>query len=361
VGSFILREGPLYHPLARFSSIFNRRERSGVLINFTEHSIQLGRVTGLREIPVTVDCLSEVSLIDEGAVNLWLKETFPSRTGSLAAYCGFHPPQRIISRESVNLRRIQEAAYLQGLVCDHAKIPEAAGWQVSMLHPSEGSSLSAEGAPRAGLLVGIPEEAAREIQARLLSWGVFPRRLELGTLPLLGGLARHLELNSYPNALVVCEISQNQTRVYFIGKDGVHTPAYLPHGLHSVEEIAIKELGAADVATARQHLCEQTESARAQGRRLVRVLARHLRPAVDYFEMQTGQRSGALFCAHLPSRLSWLGQALSASVDLELFIPDYATWLPAVGISVLDPATITSTWFQPLSLVAQLAPDESTS
>jgi hypothetical protein len=187
--------------------------------------------------------------------------------------------------------------------------------------------------------------------------------LELGTLPLLGGLGRHLELNSYPNALVVCEISQHETRTYFLGKDGVHTPAHLPHGLLSIEEVAMKELGAPDLPTARRFMEESTDAIRSQGKRLVRILARHLRPAVDYFEMQTGQRSGALFCAQIPSRLSWVAHALSAAVDLEPFTPDYGRWLPAVGLQVSDSAALNPSWLQPLSLVAQLAPatDDATS
>ena len=67
------------------------------------------------------------------------------------------------------------------------------------------------------------------------------------------------------------------------------------------------------------------------------MLSRHLRPAVDYFEMQTGQRIGALFCAHLPERLGWLEETLAAAVDLEYFSPDFAKWLPAVGIDAPGP------------------------
>ncbi len=72
--------------------------------------------------------------------------------------------------------------------------------------------------------------------------------------------------------------------------------------------------------------------------------------------MQTGQRIGALFCAHLPARLGWLEQALSVAVDLEFFSLDFAAWLPAVGLQALDGSVPGHSWFQPLSLVAQLIP-----
>jgi hypothetical protein len=350
--------------LANLLSIFNRSERHAALVNFTGNAVQLARLGRLDEKPLVLDSLAEFPSTDESSVLAWLKTNFPAQNGNhLSAYCGFHPPERIISREAVNLRRLKESDYLQSLVCEYAKLPSAAHWQVNLVHPSEGSLLTAEGTPRAALLVGMPNEAVRGIQPQLLKWGLFPRRLELGTLPLLGGLARHLELNAYPNALVVCEISHKETRTYFIGKDGVHTPAHLPHGLLSIEEVAMKELGAPDLTTARRLMEEGTEAMHAQGKRFVRVLARHLRPAVDYFEMQTGQRSGALFCAQIPSRLSWLAHALSAAVDLEPFTPDYSRWLPAVGLKVSEPASLNASWFQALSLVAQIAPasDDATS
>jgi hypothetical protein len=87
------------------------------------------------------------------------------------------------------------------------------------------------------------------------------------------------------------------------------------------------------------------------------MLTRHLRPAIDYFEMQTGQPLGALFCAHLPCQLGWLEEALCAAVDLEFMVPDLATWVSSVGLALPtgEPAPARA-WFQPLSLIAQLAP-----
>lgn len=338
-------------------SIFQRKERHGVLLNLTDHCVQLARLSGLDERPLTVDRFIELPVGDEDAIIRWLRESFPDHSGGyLPGYCSFHPQERLLLRETVNPRRLAEQGYLQGLVAEHAKISSAKEWHVAALHPSEGLPLAPESTARAGLLLGVPWTAIRETQNLLRKWGVRPRRLEVGTVPLLGGLARHLSLNAYPHAVVACEIAHSQTRIYLLGKDGVHTPPSLPHGLLSIEEAAMKELGAPDVANARRQLEEPTEELRAHSRRLVRMLSRHLRPAVDYFEMQTGQRIGALFCTHLPARLGWIEQALSVAVDLEFFSPDFATWLPAVGLQTAGNPVLDNSWFQPLSLVAQLIP-----
>jgi len=52
---------------------------------------------------------------------------------------------------------------------------------------------------------------------------------------LLGGLTRTSSFIRNPTP-VVCEITEKQTARYLLGKDGIHTPAHLPHGLRSVEE-----------------------------------------------------------------------------------------------------------------------------
>lgn len=342
-------------------SIFQRKERHGVLLNLTDHFVQLARLSGLDERPLLVDRFTELPVGDEEAVTRWLRETFPDHTsGYLPGYCSFHPHERLLLRETINPRRLTEQGYLSGLVAEHAKLSSTKEWHIAALNPSEGMPLTPESTARAGLLLGVPWTAVRENQNLLRKWGIRPRRLEVGTLALLGGLARHLSLTAYPHALVACEITHTQTKIYLLGKDGVHTPPSLPHGLLSIEEAAMKELGAPDVATARRHLEEPTDELRAHGRRLVRMLSRHLRPAVDYFEMQTGQRIGALFCTHLPGRLGWIEHALSVAVDLDLFSPDFPAWLPAVGLQTGDAPVPSHSWLQPLSLVGQLIPGPTT-
>src|SRR5207248_2218399 len=195
-------------------------------------------------------------------------------------------------------------------------LPSVKEWHVSALHPIDGELFSAASPSRPGLLLGLPVTLIRDTQQRLRKLGIRPQTLEVGSLPLLGGLTRYTRELNYPHAVVVCEIGQHQTRIYFLAKDGVHTPATLPHGLLSIEETAMKELSAPDIATAREQLAAPTEDLRSRGRRLVRMLTRHLKPAVDYFEMQTGQPIGALYCAHLPEKLGWLEETLCAAVDL---------------------------------------------
>jgi hypothetical protein len=342
-------------------SLLSRTARSGVLWNLTDHVAQVARLGRLDERPLLVDGLAELPAGDDGAFLQWVQGAMPERSsGYLAGYCGFHPVERVLLRETINTRRMSEPNYLAQLLAEQAKLTALKEWQVCALHPIEGELFTPATPSRPGLLLGLPESTVRETQGRLRRLGVRPRRLEIGSLPLLGALTRYLRETAYLHATVVCEIGLGQTRVYFLAKDGVHTPATLPHGLLSIMESAMKELGAPGIGAARDALFEPTEELRGHSRRLVRMLTRHLRPAVDYFEMQTGQPIGALYCAHLPAKLGWLEEALCAAVDLEFLVPDPAVWLPMLGLALAPGAgPPPRSWLQPLSLVGQLAPPPS--
>ena len=340
-------------------SILTRNQRSGVLFNQNDHSVQLARLARLDGKPLEVDLLTELpTTADDGAIAEWLRTAFPDRShGYLTGFCGFHPVERVLQREVINTRRLAEPGFLPTLLAESAKLPSVKDWHVAALHPIDGEAFTAHTPTRPGLLLGLPHAGVRDLQQRLRKLGLRPRRLEVGSVPLLGALTRHVRETAYPHAVAVCEIGLGQTRVYFLAKDGVHTPATLPHGLLSIMEAAMKELAAPGIGVARDALFAPTDELRAHSRRLVRMLTRHLRPAIDYFEMQTGQPIGALYCAHLPARLGWLEEALCAAVDLEFLVPDFAAWLPTVGLRLPDGAPAPARgWFQPLSLIGQLAP-----
>jgi hypothetical protein len=338
--------------------MFNRQARPGAIINQTDNFVHLARLVRLDEKPLQVDALAEIAPHDEEALTKWLGANFNDYTGTgyLPAYCSFHPAQRVFSRENLFSRRFSDPGYLAGLIAEQAKVASAREWQMTALHPSEGVPMSTDGVARPGLLFGVPWTAIREQQQRLLKLGVRPRRLEVGTLALLGTLSQHLSRTGFTNAIVVCEIEHAQTRTYVVAKDGIHTLPALPHGLLSILESALKELGAPDVATALHQLEDPPEPIRAHGRRFVRVLSRHLKPAVDHFELKTGQRIETFFFSQLPARLEWLGQALGAAVELEVLTPNFEAWLPLAGLKV-EPGNVilNSSWLETLSLVSQLA------
>lgn len=347
-------------------SLFNRKARSGVLYNLTDNFLQLARIVRLDEKPLDLDEFVELPASDDAGCEQWINKHFGERRRGQfhPAYCGFHPAERVMVREIITPKRLNEPGYLHGLLAEHARISSAREWTVAALNPMDGTPIPADGNPRHALLFGVPWASIRKAQDRLLDLGVRPRRLEVSTLGLLGCLSRHRLQTGYAHAIAVCEIEFNQTRLYIIAKDGVHVLASLPHGLMSITEAAMKELDAPDIATARAQLENPPEALVAQGRRLTRAISRHFKPAVDHFELKTGHRIDALHCTQLPSNLTWLAEALGSAVDLGLIQPDIAALAAEGGLKLApegttSPTPITANWLSTLSLVSELAPPDN--
>ncbi|MDB6170588.1 MAG: hypothetical protein JWM88_3452 [Verrucomicrobia bacterium] len=337
--------------------MFNRQVRPGALINLADNFIHLARLVRLDTRPIEIDALAEIDPSNEDAFTTWLSTHFKegTRTGYIPAYCGFHPAQRVLMRENVNARRFSETNYLAPIFMEAAKVSSVKDWQIAALQPNEGVPPLPDGVVRPALLLGIPWTVIREQQQNLLAFGLRPRRLELGTLPMLGSLCRHLSVSGRNHAIAVCEVEYAQTRLYVVAKDGVHTLPPLPHGLLSILETGMKEVGAPDIATARRQMEEPPEAMKVHDRRVVRALSRHLKPAIDHFELRTGQRIDSFYCTQLPSRLEWLGEALGAAVELELISPDFEGWLANAGITVdRGSVTLNTSWLSTFSLVTNL-------
>jgi hypothetical protein len=338
--------------------MFNRQARPGALINLTDNFIHLARLVRVDERPLQVDALAEIDPTNEDAFSTWLSTHFNDFIGRgyIPAYCGFHPAQRVLARENLNARRFSEPNYLAPLFMEHAKVSTVKEWQLAALHPTEGVSPVADGVVRPGLIMGVPWNVIREQQENLLAFGLRPRRLELGSLPMLGSLCRYLGQSGLNHAIAVCEIEHAQTRLYVVAKDGVHVLPPLPHGLLSILETAMKEVGAPDIATARRQLEEPPDAVRMHDRRLVRALSRHLKPAIDHFELRTGQRIDSFYCTQLPARLEWLASALSSGVELDLLVLEPAAFLAVAALKVTaGDVALNPSWLATFSLVAQLS------
>jgi hypothetical protein len=334
-----------------------RRVRSGLLIDFSAHQVSVARLARLEENPIRIESAAELPAGNTPALETWLHETFDDQKGLIPAVCSFRPLSAILRRNaSVNPKRLGEADYLAGLVNEHARRDSLSDWKLAALNPKDGAPLDPVGAPRHALLVGIDHAEVRRIQKTLLDVGVLPRRLELSTVPMLGGVMHCAANQGVTDAVVVCEIEAGHSSVYILGKDGVHTPEPLHNGLDSIIEAAQREFALDSAEAARTRLETVDDDLIERSRRLARPLARLIKPAVDYYELQTGQRVGSVFCPNLPTKLAWIAEALAASDRLALFQPDCTAWCEKVGLSIPTDGSISlgPRWLGPLSQVARL-------
>ncbi len=335
-----------------------RKPSNALLVNVTPNFVHVARLGRPDDRPLTVDAMTELALDDELGLASWIRREFREETRWITGYCGFHPKGRVLVRDTLIPRRLEEPGYLAGIVSTLARVDAQRDWQLAALEAESGRAFGAEGTPRPGLIVGVAKADVRTFQQSLIALNIRPRRLEVGTLPALGSASSIHALNGTEQALAVCEIEADETRIYILARNGLHTQPILPCGLRTIEEAAMKEFGCADLATARRRLDQHDEELQRHERRLMRLFARHLRLSFDYFEHQTGQIIGAMHCCHLPASRGWVAKSLASAVDVPSIEPDIVAWAHRTGLELATPPP-SAAWLGTLGLVADLNPQAS--
>lgn len=334
--------------------MLTRKPTNAILLNVTPNCVHVARLGRPDDRPLAVDAMAELPLDDELGLTSWIRREFREETRWITGYCGFHPKGRVLVRDTLIPRRIEEPGYLAGIVGSLARVDAQRDWQLAALEVDSGRGFSSEGSPRPGLVVGVSKADVRAFQQSLVHLQIRPRRLEVGTLPALGAAASIHARSGADHALAVCEIEADETRIYILARNGLHTQPVLPCGLRTIEEAAMKELGCADIATARRRLDLHDEELQRHERRLMRLFARHLRLSFDYFEHQTGQIIGAMQGCHLPASRAWVAKALANAVDVPSIEPDVTAWANQVGLELTSTPPGTA-WLASLGLVADLS------
>ncbi|HUL53763.1 MAG TPA: hypothetical protein VLT83_10190 [Opitutaceae bacterium] len=335
-----------------------RRSRSGVVIEINPYGVLMARLGRLGSAAMHVEQVRELPADDWDGVSRELHALLPEHKTYVPGICGIFPPTRLLQREEVNPRKLAEPDYLPTVLANQYKIPSDK-WRIALVSPFDGNPFDAEHPPiKDVLLCGEAMEELLVAQRRFLSLGVHPRRMEISSLPVLGGVQSYQAMVGDSQPAAVVEFDLHRTYVFILGKGGVHTPAPLEFGFGALVETARKELNIEDAGTARSRLLAGEAEIVARAPRLLRQLVRNLKPAIDYFELQTGQRVNDLYCTFLPPGLTWLARSLAASIEMQVLAVDCSAWLTALGITFASevPDRLGPHWLSVFSLIAGLSP-----
>ena len=103
------------------------------------------------------------------------------------------------------------------------------------------------------LFVGARSEELSAFQTKILSWGVYPESLEIGTLPVLASVQRVAKAEGRKNPTLVLELGEFQSYIYIVGESEVDMTRNLSFGIGGLLPQIKSELGLADEATAREN------------------------------------------------------------------------------------------------------------
>jgi hypothetical protein len=313
----------------------------GLFLDFVGDYALLARTSGTKA-PFSIEELREVDLSDAANAATTLRNLLGVRgTGFAIACCSIYPGSRVVARVPADSRKLRDEGYLASQVAEALKIDPAA-YRLMPLSPIDGSdALAGRGAAKEVLVCGASHDELTTAQRHLLDLGIFPERMELGTVAAIGGVASLLSFDEAKLPTLLLEIGQEHTQVFVITKDGVDITRTVTFGISSMIPIVQKELGLKDEESARKLFFSNSFDFTGMGPQLTKRLLRELQASIGFYEVQTGQSIAQLCCTLLPSKVDWLQKTLADVLGMKVLKPDFAPWLRSMGIEISASVPVT--------------------
>lgn len=340
------------------------KKSKGFCVEIGEHSTLLARLSE-PEAPFLVEELRELSSTDTEGIVAWTKSTDgKGSTGYAHATCGVYSPKRIVRRHTVDLKRIKDPAYFNEVYSQQFRI-EAEKYTIKALNPDDGGEYDlVKGTQKEVLFCGLPSDEVIAMQDKLLEQGIYPERLELSTLASLGGLVSYLKFKQSKSPILLLEIGQDTTQSFIVSSEGVDISRPIPSGVAAMIPVVQKELGLKDEESAKKLFYSNTFDFTSMGGALVKKLLKELQSSIGFYEVQTGQSIGSVFCTQLPSSLAWLSTTMAGALGVAPLKVELLPWLDSMNIKLAEGVNLgqpEERWFGLFSLLAShqnAAPDE---
>lgn len=334
--------------------LFSKKSQ-GYFVDLNDHTLCVAR-TSASGLPIIVEELKSCASSNSSAVDALLSDFNPKHGGNnyLHSTCGIYSPKRLVRRATLDPKRYKEPEYLSDVVASQFRI-EPEKYTLVALDPKTGLDFDATTtAGKDVLFAGMPADEIVSTQERLLKMGVYPERLELGSIATLGALGSYLAFTESKSPTLVLEIDNDLTHSFIISESGVDITRTISQGLDGMVPVVQKELGLKDEESARKLFYSNTFDFTGMGPSLIKKLLKELQSSIGFYEVQTGQSIGQVFCTLLPPKMSWIQGAIAGQLGVGVLELNIVPWLQARGIKLADtvrPADIDSRYLGLFSLM----------
>jgi hypothetical protein len=329
----------------------------GFFVEMSEHATLLARTSSALP-PFTVEDVRECPPGDAAALGEAIAQLQPKKnpSGYLHATVGIYPSKRIVRRHSLELKRVKEPEYFAEICAQQFRI-EPDKYRIAILNSTDGSDYDLTRAVQKEVLFcGLPAEEIDTRQQALLDLGIYPERLEVATVALLGALVDYLEQTKSKTPTLVLEIGAEATHSFIVSANGVEASRPIPQGLEAMVPIVQKELGLKDEESAKKLFYSNTFDFTGMGPLLTKRLLKELQSSIGFYEVQTGQSVGQVLTTQLAPKMAWLDAAIATALGISSLKLEPASWLKARQITLPEALARTvqdARWFGLLALMGR--------
>jgi len=311
--------------------------------------------------PLVIEELIECAASDGSAIAEAKKRMLPKKSGNayLNASCGVSTGRQLVRRATLEVKRLKEPNYLSEMLTTQFRV-EPEKYTIHVLNSTDGTDFDPATNPQKEVIFcGLPSDDIVAVQNSLLETGIYPERLEIGTLATLGGVVDYLRFNKSKTPTLVLEMDGATTHSFIVSAGGVEAARPIAQGLESMVPIVQKELGLKDEESARKLFYSNTFDFTGMGPVLTKKLLKELQSSIGFYEVQTGQSVGQLICTSIPRKLAWIESVIANALGISLMNLDLQPWLLSRKITIADGVAtsgLDARWFGLLSLMVSHTP-----
>lgn len=257
------------------------------------------------------------------------------RARYVRAVVASYPDSRLLRHATLeNPAKAREETFFDEYLKKNYQL-DLSAYSISILNPATGLPVDFEKVvPKEILVAGASQENLAQVQKEIVSHGVYPDRLELGTLATLGGLMHYQRAQQMGSAAVHIEWGADHSIFSICSAKRLEISRVINFGTNTLVAQIQKDLHLKDAASALKVLSTQSLDFNEMGPLILKPLIKELQAAAGYFEVQTGQPLQHFILTLLPGHLQWVQAILAQYLGLSPLAIDYAGWANTLGIKV---------------------------
>lgn len=332
------------------------------IIEYRPSSIRIIRVSSLTA-PVSIEAIEEIPLGGEpnAIADAVRKLAGVKANGYLNGTCVVYPERRIIRQITLDTPKGTEADFVFKTLNESLK-GDPVELSAHCLSPENGGEIDPTQYNKKEVIVcGVPNSDIVDLQKQLLEYGIYPSRIELGTVGIIGFLQDALIWQGADSPSLFLEIEKEFSIAVIVSPNGIEMSRRIETGSDGIALALKEELNLKDENAAYKLLSSRDFDFSSIARKILRRLMRELQSSIGFYEVQTGKSVSWIHCSTRAAPMEWLEKNIGELLNLKPFVLDLAGWLNANGIeSACDEVMekIDLTWIGQFSALCNFKKEE---
>ncbi len=339
-----------------------KTKTKGLFVDYSEYAMLLARTTSFKT-PVHIEAITEYQPNDPDEAAEFVRDFAQLKSGTYQpTNCAIYPTNRFIRRFTLDLQaKNKNTNYFTDTLTSQFRVDPTKN-MVQILKGHNGSEADLEkGTEKELMYLGAPSEEFRALQQKVLSFGIYPSTLEIGTVSTIGGIMDYMSARGLSAPTLILEITAENSNVFIFRKDMLDVSRPISFGWNSMYPVIQQELGLKDESSARKIFYSNTFDFTEMGPKLLRKMLKELQASTGFYEVQTGQTIGQIFLSLLPKNLNWVSQILARSLGVDVIEIDFPAWIKSQNITLaeeVDVASLDNRWIGLFSLMGDYSAED---